>query len=222
MHPLYPFYSRHPQRRGSRARLLQPLRLLAPGVFVALLALSACGGTGTGGVEGAPTATSTPAPTATTAPTAASTPSGYPVKVYFSKHPDSDSNVQAVFAVNRVSPDLGVARYSLQQLIAGPTAAERSAGYYTELTASLVGSSNCGGADFQLYPDHKGTTVASPGTMTIKFCRSTQLAGDLTGSRIAAEIEKTMLQFSNIHAVVILTSGGSCFNDFKGTNDCLH
>ena len=217
-------YPLHLHRLTSRAYLVNPLRLLTLGVFAALLALSGCGvtGAGTGGVEDTPTATSTSAPTATTAPAATNTPSGYPVKVYFSKHPDSDSNVQAVFAVNRVSPDLGVAKYSLQQLIAGPTTSERSAGYYTDLTASLVGSSTCGGADFQLYPDHKGTTVASPGTMTIKFCRGTQLAGDLTGARITAEIEKTMLQFSNIHAVVILTKDGGCFNDFKGTNDCLH
>ena len=77
-------------------------------------------------------------------------------------------------------------------------------------------------ADFQLYPDHKGTTTAAPGTMTIKFCRSIQLAGDLTGARITAQITKTMLQFSNIHKVVILTKDGGCFNDFQGANACLN
>ena len=205
----------------THARLFTPARLLALGLLAALLTLSACTVTGTGGtVENTPTVGGgAGAPTATVAAT--TTPSGNPVVVYFSKHPDSDSNVNAVFAVNRVSPDLGVAKFSLQQLIAGPTAAEAGAGFYTDLTTSLTGASTCGGADFQLYPDHKGTTVSSPGTMTIKFCRATQLAGDLTGSRIVAEINKTMLQFSNIHQVVILTKDGGCFNDFQGANACL-
>lgn len=204
-------------------RLFRPAQLLALGLLATLLTLSACAGAGTGETAGnTPTsAGGSGVPTATTAAAASNTPSGHPVKVYFSKHPDSDNNVNAVFAVNRVSPDLGVAKFSLQQLIAGPTASEKAAGFYTELTTSLTGASNCGGADFQLYPDHKGTTVSSPGTMTVKFCRATQLAGDLTGSRIAAEIDKTMLQFSNIHQVVILNSSGNCFNDFQGANACL-
>ncbi len=205
----------------ARTHVFTSARLLALGLLAALLTLSACTVTGTGGtVDNTPTAGGgAGSPTATAAATNA--PSGNPVVVYFSKHPDSDSNVNAVFAVNRVSPDLGVAKFSLQQLIAGPTAAEAGAGFYTDLTTSLTGASTCGGADFQLYPDHKGTTVSAPGTMTIKFCRATQLAGDLTGSRIVAEMNKTMLQFSNIHQVVILTKDGGCFNDFQGANACL-
>ena len=210
-----------------RSRFLRPARSLALGLLVALFALSACaptnpGSDGTGGTgDSAPTPTTAAAPTATTAP-AATKASGTPVLVYFSKHPDSDSDVNAVFSVGRVSPDLGVAKFSLQQLIAGPLASEKAAGFYTDLTTSLSGASNCGGADFQLYPDHKGTTTSAPGTMTIKFCRSMQLAGDLTGARISAEINKTMLQFSNIKHVVILTKDGACFNDFKGDNACLN
>lgn len=205
----------------ARSPIARPAQFMLFGLFAALFALSGCASSG--GTDSIPTSTSAPAaPTATSAPAATNTPSGYPIKVYFSKHPDSDSNVNAVFAVNRISPDLGVAKHALQQLIAGPTPSETGAGYYTDLTASLTGASNCGGADFQLYPNHKGTTVSSPGTMTIKFCRTIQLAGDLTGSRIAAEINKTMLQFSNIHQVVILNSNGGCFNDFQGANACLN
>ena len=217
-----------PDSRSSRtrARLFWPARLLALGLLATLFTLSACatttpGSDGTGGTGDSTPTTAATAPTATTAPAATKTP-GTPVLVYFSKHPDSDNDVNAVFSVGRVSPDLGVAKFSLQQLIAGPLASEKAAGYYTDLTTSLSGSSNCGGADFQLYPDHKGTTTAAPGTMTIKFCRSMQLAGDLTGARIIAQINKTMLQFSNIKHVVILTQDGGCFNDFKGDNACLN
>ena len=210
-----------------RSRFLRPARSLALGLLVALFALSACaptnpGSDGTGGTgDSTPTPTTAAAPTATTAP-AATKASGTPVLVYFSKHPDSDNDVNAVFSRSRVSPDLGVAKFSLQQLIAGPLASEKAAGFYTDLTTSLSGASNCGGADFQLYPDHKGTTTSAPGTMTIKFCRSMQLAGDLTGARTSAEINKTMLQFSNIKHVVILTKDGACFNDFQGANACLN
>lgn len=211
-------YPRHlVSRLVPRSRIVRPAQFLALGVLAALLVLSACATTTGGSPSSTSTATSAP-----TSPAATNTPTSYPVKVYFSKHPDSDNDVNAVFAVNRVSPTLGVAQFALQQLIAGPTASETAAGYYTELTASLTGSSNCGGADFQLFPDHKGTTVSAPGTMTIKFCRATQLAGDLTGSRIVVEITKTMLQFSNIHSVVILNSSGDCFNDFQGANACLN
>ena len=213
-------------RSPLRSRFGRPAHFLAVGLLAALLALPACG-SATGGTDSTggstPTAGSASgSPTATPAPAATNTPSGVPVKVYFSKHPDSDNDVNAVFPVNRVSPDLGVARFSLRQLIAGPTASEKASGVYTDLPASLSGASNCGGDDFQLYPDHKGTTTPAPGTMTIKFCRDIQLAGDLTGARIAAEINKTMLQFSNIHQVVILTKDGGCFNDFQGANACLN
>jgi hypothetical protein len=223
----YPRYAGHFKYFHARLRWLRPAHLIGVGLLATVLALSGCTvtGTGTGGtVDDTPTAGSGGAPTATphSAPTATSTPSGYPVKVYFSKHPDSDNNVNAVFSVNRVSPDLGVAKYSLQQLIAGPTASESASGLYTDLPSSFAGPSNCGGADFQLYPDHKGPTVSSPGTMTVKLCRPTQLAGDLTGARITAEVNKTLFQFSNIHAVVILNSTGHCFNDFQGADACLH
>lgn len=217
-----------PRRTAPFSRVRRSAHPLALGLLAALLALSACGASpggsdsGLGGAGDTTPTAGSPASTATVAPTATTNrPSGNPVLVYFSKHPDSDSNVNAVFPVHRVSPDLGVARFSLQQLIAGPTSSEKAMGLYTELTASLSGASNCGGPDFQLYPDHKGTTVSAPGTMTIKFCRAIQLAGDLTGARITAEIDKTMLQFSNIHQVVILNKDGGCFNDLQGANACL-
>ncbi|HEU5348428.1 MAG TPA: hypothetical protein VFU63_07425 [Ktedonobacterales bacterium] len=210
-------------RSSFQQRFFGLAQFLALGLLVALFAFPACGST-TGSADGTAgsTATAGTSPASPTVPAATKTPGGVPVKVYFSKHPQSDSDVNAVFSVNRVSPDLGVARFSLQQLIAGPTASEKASGLFTDLTTSLSGASNCGEDDFQLYPDHKGTTTPAPGTMTIKFCRGIQLAGDLTGARITAEINKTMLQFPNIHQVVILTKDGNCFNDFQGANACLN
>jgi spore germination protein GerM len=147
------------------------------------------------------------------------------VGVFFSKHPETDSNVNAVFPVNRVSPDVKVATYATQQLIAGPTAVEKAQGYFTELTTSLTGASTCAGADFQITLDthidpHTGLPSAQPGTAVLKFCRATQLAGDLTGARIAAQLVATLTQFSTIKKAQILTSTGHCFNDLSGQDNC--
>lgn len=190
---------------------------------IALVALIAAGCSSSSGTGGAATATaSAPTATATTAPaTATSTPAGYPVKVYFSKHPDTDNNPAAVFPVNRTAPNLQVATYAMQQLIAGPTPSETAANYFTPLPGSLTGSSNCGGPDFTITLNMKGTTPET-GTATLRFCRPTQLAGDLTGGIISAEINATLKQFPTIHKVVILNSSGSCFDDLSGQNLCLH
>lgn len=140
----------------TRAFLGTPVRRARPIALGTLfLIMAACGNTGGTGGAATPTAPPPPAPTAA----ATTTPSGYAVKVYFSKHPESDSNFNAVFPVNRISPTLGVGTFAIKQLIAGPTSAEAAAGLYTELTAGLTGTSNCGGPDFTytINTTHTGT-----------------------------------------------------------------
>jgi hypothetical protein len=175
---------------------------------------------GTGDSGGTPTATSAP-PAATATHTSSGSGGGYPVLVYFSKNPDSYNDYGKVFAVHRVSPTLGVATYAIGQLVAGPTSSERSAGYFTELTSSLSGSSNCGGPAFQITLDHRGSTPEA-GTATIKFCKQLSTAGIGTDARIQAEITKTLTQFPNNHRVVILSRDGHCFGDESGADMCLH
>jgi hypothetical protein len=202
--------------RPRRLKRLSLLLALPPLTFI-----TACAAI-TSGQQ--PTPTVTAALTATTAasPTGGS---GFPVKVFFSKHPETDSNVGAVFAVNRVSPTSGVATYAVQQLIAGPTATEKAQGYFTELTTSLTGASNCGGPDFQItlnthIDPQNGTPSAQPGAAVLKFCRATQLAGDTTGGRIKAELDATLKQFPTITKTQILTSAGHCFDDLSGQDNC--
>ncbi|HEX8032851.1 MAG TPA: hypothetical protein VF510_03345 [Ktedonobacterales bacterium] len=140
---------------------------------------------------------------------------GYPVKVYFSKHPDSDNAPRAVFAVNRTSSTLGVATYSISQLIAGPTAAEKAAGYYTPLEGSLSGTSSCNGNDILIILD-RNRTSAEVGTATMQFCRTVRGLGD-TGAIVARnEITTTLTQFPTIKKVVIVYNDGSCFDDLIG------
>lgn len=145
---------------------------------------------------------------------------GYPVKVFFSRHPASDNDPAAVFAVGRVAPTLGVATYAVGQLVAGPSAAERSAGYYSALHGTLSGTSSCGGPNFRITLDTRGPTPEK-GTATLRFCRAVALAGDLSGARIAAEVMATLTQFSNVRRAVILTNSGHCFDDLSGRDACL-
>ena len=118
--------------------------------------------------------------TATTAPTATSV--GYPVKVYFSKHPESDSDPNEVFAVDRTAPSLAVATYASQQSLAGPTASESAAGYFTPFLGVLSGISNCGGNDFTITLNMKGSTPTTD-TATFKFCRVVNVPGEVAAAR---------------------------------------
>jgi hypothetical protein len=135
---------------------------------------------------------------------------GAPVKVYFSKKPDSDNDPSKVFAVSRTSPDAGVAKYSLNQLIAGPTASEKADGYYSEI--ELSGSSNCEGGDFVLN--------ISSGKATVRFCKTFKLFGVMSDARVQNQIETTLLQFSSVSKVAILGKDGYCLFDASGQNEC--
>jgi hypothetical protein len=208
-----PLQSNVSRYRGRRAQGQVGLALSALALLIGGCASGAVGvtaGTATLAPSGA-TSTLAP-PHATPSPT----PAAYPVKVFFSRHPETDSTVGAVFPVNRVAPTLGVGTFAIQQLIAGPTAGEAAAGYFTELTGSLSGASQCAGADF-VYTINSATS-----TGTLQFCRQTTLPGDLSGARIKAEIVATLTQFPNVTQVIILTSAGHCFDDASGADLCLH
>lgn len=151
----------------------------------------------------------------------------YPIKVFFSQYPKSvTTDSSAVFAVNRTSPTIAVATFSIQLLIAGPTLSEQQAGYFTELNTMLSGPSNCtgsrpvGGPDFTLTLNMKGP-YPETGTATVKFCRAILSSGIGADARVTAEINATLKQFSNIKKVVILTQDGHCFGDESGKDFCL-
>ena len=152
---------------------------------------------------------------------------GYPVKVFFSRFPESvTTNFSAVYPVERVSPTIAVGTFALQLLLAGPTLSERQAGYFTELNTMLSGPSQCsaplpaGGPDFTLTLNKKGP-VTQTGSATVKFCRSVISPGIGADARVTAEINATLKQFTNIKKVVILTVDGHCFGDLSGKDLCL-
>jgi hypothetical protein len=156
----------------------------------------------------------------------ASTATTYPIKVFFSRFPQSANDSTAVFPVDRVSPTIGVGTFAIQLLIAGPTTEEHNAGYFSELNSILSGASYCsapfptGGPDFTLTLNKKGN-VPETGTATLRFCRATSSPGIGADARITTEINATLKQFSSIKKVVILTKDGHCFNNASGLDLCL-
>jgi hypothetical protein len=215
--------SQHPAIRSHRPRYSILVLMSALTLFAFLL--SACGENlpaGSGNLSTSATATSI------VSASTASTATSYPVKVYFSRYPESVStNFSTVYAVDRISPTIAVGTFALQLLIAGPTLSEQQAGYFTELNTMLSGPSNCssprpvGGPDFTLTLDKKGT-VTEPGTATVKFCRGLTSPGIGADARVKAEISATLTQFANIKKVVILTKDGHCFGDESGKDFCLN
>jgi hypothetical protein len=149
-------------------------------------------------------------------------PAGYPVKVYLSRHPETDADFTAVFPVTRISPNLGVATFAVEQLLAGPTPTEQPAGYFTDLTRVFNRSdpSSCGGADFTIALDKRGTRQ-EVGTATLQFRRTIASGGIGDDARILAELRATLMQFENIQRVVILNKAGNCFGDMTTQNRCL-
>lgn len=156
------------------------------------------------------TTQTTPAPKG--APAATSQTTKYAVNVYFSRHSASDDDPAKVFAVKRTSPDSGVARYSMQQLLAGPSASETAAGYFTQ--ARLRGGvSNCGGADF--------TIAIEAGVARLQFCKQFDHLGVVSDGQAESEIKATLAQFSNVRKITILNYQGNCEFDASGLNLCL-
>lgn len=134
----------------------------------------------------------------------------YEVKVYFGKHPDSDDDPTKVFPVTRTGKDLGLAKFALEQLIAGPTPAEKTAGYYSSV--KLLGASNCEGEDFTI-------TIIS-GKATVKFCKQVEALGVIADGRATVQLETTLKQFSTVNKVVLLTKDNNCLFDESGLDRC--
>jgi hypothetical protein len=139
------------------------------------------------------------------------TPATYPVSVYFSKHPDSDDDPGKTFAVKRTSPDIGVAKYAIAEILKGPNANEISEGYFTTV-ALRDATSVCSGQDF--------TVVIKDGTATLKFCRPFDHRGVVADGQADSELKATLKQFSSVNKVVILNWQDNCEFDLSGQNLC--
>ncbi len=145
-----------------------------------------------------------------TQPTNSTNPQTANVKVYFSKHPDSDNDPTKVFAVDRQTNAASVATFAITQLMAGPTTDEVTEGFFTQV--AVAGESNCGGNNFQL--SIKNTQA------TLQFCKDFTAKGVISDAQGQYEINRTLLQFPTITSVVLLTKDGHCLFDESGMDRC--
>lgn len=139
----------------------------------------------------------------------ATQPQAYVVKVYFSRHPESDNDPAKVFAVPRTSPTLGVANFAVSETLKGPTTAEKTAGYFTTVRLR----SGTSAQDFRL--------AILNGTATLQFMKPFDHLGVVADGQASSELKATLLQFASIKKVVILNYQGNCEFDLSGMNLCL-
>ena len=182
-------------------------------LFLALMpVLAAC----------AATSTAQPGATATSQPTAASVPS-HTIQVFFTKQPETGST-HKTFPVTRTTTDSDVATFAVAQLITGPTDAEKAAGYSSALQGRMgaKGGTTCdGSADFAIKMDARGTT-AELGTLTVTLCKDPTFQGNyLAWSQSIDQLKDTVLHLPGAHAVVMLTSRNTCYDDQGDGTRCL-
>ncbi|AFZ18910.1 GerMN domain-containing protein [Allocoleopsis franciscana] len=132
------------------------------------------------------------------------------VKVFFPRNPKSNNNLNYVEPVIRTTRNQNLARFAVEQLIAGPTRAERQKGWVPAI--QLQGSSNCG-SDFKL--------SMSKGVAKLQFCRIMPSAGIGDDARATSSLTATLKQFTNVKSVIILDKNGNCLGDMSGDNRCL-
>lgn len=135
----------------------------------------------------------------------------YPVSVYFSKHPDSDNDPSKTFAVARVSPDIGVAKFAITELLKGPTALEQSQNFFSYVRLRDE-PSNCNNADFTI-------SIANQ-VATLQFCRTFDHVGSVSDGQAESSIKATLLQFPTVKKVIILNKSGDCEFNLSGLNLC--
>src|SRR5215468_3060447 len=114
-----------PSSATDMRRWIERTRYVASVLLVSLaLTVAACSTTTNSG----PGKNTTPSPSAN--------PSRTTVKVFFTRHPDSDNDPTKVFAVSRTVPPTATttedeATFALDQLLARPTQAEQAQGIYS-------------------------------------------------------------------------------------------
>jgi len=130
------------------------------------------------------------------------------LKVYFPK--TNSSEFGAVEPVWRRTANIGVARFAIEQLLAGPTASEQNQGLRDAF--NLSGSSNCG-EDFQIEIENR--------VARLQFCRQLTYGGVGDVASMTYAIENTLQQFASVDKVIILDRSGNCWGDESGANNCL-
>ena len=137
------------------------------------------------------------------------------VQVFFSHDPESFNDFTMVFPQARTVPGgAAIIEQTLAALLAGPTAAEQAAGFFSDFHNLIVpGPSTCKGQDF--------TFFVSLGVATVQLCHQTSSAGIGQDARAQSELNATLMQFGGITKVIVLGATGHCLFDESGLDLCL-
>jgi hypothetical protein len=152
-------------------------------------------------------------PTGASSAGAAAPQASRQIAVYFSRRPQSDADMSAVFPVPRTVDSPAVARAAILALMAGPTPEESAAGYFSELGGSLMGPSACG--------DERISIAIENGIASLRFCQDFRSGGIGQDARMMSSIITTLRQFPTIQRVRVLTKDGHCMFDMSGEDRCL-
>jgi hypothetical protein len=143
-----------------------------------------------------PVATSTPAEPEPVTPAPSTSSATMTVTVYF--HRGTDADPARVVAVRRTVPrTVRVADASLRQLLAGPTASERRAGYWSHFSAATAGMLRGVRIDGGVaYADFRDLRATIP--------NASSSAGS---TALLAELDGTLRQFASVRATVYSING---------------
>jgi hypothetical protein len=132
---------------------------------------------------------------------------------YFDEEQFNEPNSSEYLSrVERTTNRVDVATYTLEQIIDGPTAEEKSEyslndSFGSDAFVKFLSESDCSGKDFSISIDN--------GLATVRFCRETQFLND-NSDLVLDQIVETLKQFSTIDSVTVLTSDGDCFSAMGG------
>lgn len=116
------------------------------------------------------------------------------VRAYFGKEAESSEDCQTVFPLERrITKTTAVARAAVEELLKGPTEAERGNGYFTSLNS---------GVSIQ-------RLVIKSGTARVDFSAELERAvgGSCRVTAIRSQIMQTLKQFSTVQNVIISIDG---------------
>lgn len=133
------------------------------------------------------------------------------IQVFLPKPSANTQTIGYVEPVTRATSRVDVAEFAIEQIIQGPTSAEKEQGF-TDII-DFRGESTCG---------ENFTINISNGIAQLQFCRTVPTAGIGEDAGIQKAVTNTLKQFNSVDQVVIFNKNGDCFKDMSGKNACLN
>jgi hypothetical protein len=134
--------------------------------------------------------------------TASSISTAKALQVFYSKDPASTTIPKTTFGLARTTSRTDIEMFALENLMSGPSQAERTLGYYTPINMWGTGGPSCNMQNFTLTITNKKADV--------KMCVSLVLTVPGADQRIKYTLNDTLLQFPTITSVGLKDMSGNC------------